>query len=72
MLTQNTSDLVLAKYGRDRDGQRFLLEACVTAQNLGLFDYELPRNSTVPTHISVDRWKRARAVTAWAVNNFQL
>ncbi|KAJ4373532.1 hypothetical protein N0V86_007673 [Didymella sp. IMI 355093] len=64
--------LVLAKYGRDRDGQRFLLEACISAQNLGLFDLESPQNSTTPTHISVDRWRRARAVTAWAVHNFQL
>ncbi|KAF3054193.1 hypothetical protein E8E11_012008 [Didymella keratinophila] len=64
--------LVLAKYGRDRDGQRFLLEACISAQNLGLFDHESPQNKTTPTHISVDRWRRARAVTAWAVYNFQL
>ncbi|KAJ4330572.1 hypothetical protein N0V87_009878 [Didymella glomerata] len=64
--------LVLAKYGRDRDGQRFLLEACISAQNLGLFDHESPQNKTTPTHISVDRWRRARAVTAWAVHNFQL
>ncbi|KAF2626280.1 hypothetical protein BU25DRAFT_440684 [Macroventuria anomochaeta] len=64
--------LVLAKYGRDRDGQKFLLEACITAQNLGLFDHESPHHSTTPSHISVDRWRRARAVTAWAVHNFQL
>lgn len=64
--------LVLAKYGRDREGQSFLTEACKSAQNLGLFDFESPHNKTTPTHISVDRWNRARAVTAWAVHNFQL
>ncbi|KAF1928400.1 uncharacterized protein M421DRAFT_63540 [Didymella exigua CBS 183.55] len=64
--------LVLAKYGRDRDGQRFLVEACKSAQNLGLFDEETSQNSGTPTHISVDRWRRARAVTAWAIHNFQL
>ncbi|XPS80710.1 hypothetical protein M3J07_012683 [Ascochyta lentis] len=64
--------LAMAKYGRDRDGQRFLLEACMTAQNLGLFHYEPTHNCITPSHVSVDRWKRARAVTAWAVHNFQL
>ncbi|UPX19678.1 uncharacterized protein EKO05_0009933 [Ascochyta rabiei] len=64
--------LVLAKYGRDRDGQRFLLDACKTAQHLGLFYHESSHYSTTPSHVSVDRWERARAVTAWAVHNFQL
>ncbi|KAF3009503.1 hypothetical protein E8E13_003784 [Curvularia kusanoi] len=64
--------LVLAKYGRDREGHKFLAEACKSAQKLGLFDFESPYNKATPTHISADRWNRARAVTAWAVYNFQL
>ncbi|KAJ8108843.1 hypothetical protein OPT61_g7887 [Boeremia exigua] len=65
-------NLVLGKYGRDLDGKPFLLEACATAQILGLFEHGSPQNDTTPSHISVDRWRRARAVTAWAINNFQL
>lgn len=63
--------MVLGKHGRDKVGHAFLLEACEIARNLGLFRLStnaLPK----PQHIPKEKWERVRAVTVWALFNFQL
>lgn len=63
--------LVFGKHGRDRVGYMFLQEACRLTRTLGLFRLPSPATQR-PQHISLERWERARSVTAWALFNFQL
>jgi hypothetical protein len=60
----------LGKHGRDKQGYNFLLEACRIARSMGLF--RLQSASQKPPHISDAIWGKARAVSAWALFNFQL
>ncbi|KAF9737088.1 C6 transcription factor [Paraphaeosphaeria minitans] len=63
--------MVFGKHGRDRVGYMFLQEACRITRTLGLF--RLPSSATQrPQHITLEKWERARSVTAWALFNFQL
>jgi hypothetical protein len=65
-------DLFLGKVGRDKCGHVFLVEACRMSEELGLFS----KHSSYAKHLSAsvpqDRWDVVRAVTAWALFNFQL
>ncbi|KAJ4346866.1 uncharacterized protein N0V89_010799 [Didymosphaeria variabile] len=63
--------MVFGKHGRDRVGYMFLQEACRLARTLGLFRLPSPATQR-PPHIQQEKWDRARAVTAWALFNFQL
>jgi hypothetical protein len=63
--------MIEGKHGRDKVGHSFLLEACRIARSLGLF--RLPSSPAQnPSHVSFDTWAKARAVSAWALFNFQL
>jgi len=62
--------MVFGKHGRDKVGYVFLQEACRIAQSLGLF--QLSTSAARPHHIPIKKWDKARAVTAWALFNFQL
>lgn len=64
--------LVLGKHGRDKDGLSFLLEACRISHNLGLFSVQLSQANHNATDASSKRCEKVRAVTAWALFNFQL
>ncbi|KAJ4293412.1 hypothetical protein N0V90_008695 [Kalmusia sp. IMI 367209] len=64
--------MVFGKHGRDKVGYMFLQEACRIARQLGLFRLPSPSSIHRPPHIPQERWERARAVTAWALFNFQL
>lgn len=63
--------MVLGKHGRDKVGHTFLLEACRIARTLGLFRVSHSA-SQKPSHVSEAKWETARAVSAWALFNFQL
>ncbi|KAF1969721.1 hypothetical protein BU23DRAFT_651917 [Bimuria novae-zelandiae CBS 107.79] len=63
--------MVFGKHGRDKVGYVFLQEACRLAHNLGLFCLPSPSFQR-PHHVPQHKWERARAVTAWALFNFQL
>ncbi|KAF1954077.1 hypothetical protein CC80DRAFT_536957 [Byssothecium circinans] len=62
--------MVLGKHGRDKVGNMFLSEACRIARDMGLFRVlpHYPENH----HVSIKNLEKARAVTAWALFNFQL
>ncbi|KAF2685363.1 hypothetical protein K458DRAFT_23460 [Lentithecium fluviatile CBS 122367] len=62
--------MVLGKHGRDKVGHTFLLEACRIARSLGLFRLA-PSASQKPPHVCREKWEKARAVSAWALFNFQ-
>ncbi|KAF2021291.1 hypothetical protein BU24DRAFT_18465 [Aaosphaeria arxii CBS 175.79] len=62
--------LVLGKHGRDKVGYTMLAEACRIGRDLGLF--RLTSSSPKSSSVSSARWEKARAVTAWALFNFQL
>jgi hypothetical protein len=63
--------LVLGKHGRDKVGHTFLLEACRISRTLGLFRVSHSALQK-PSHVPEAKWEKARAVTAWAMFNFQL
>jgi hypothetical protein len=64
--------MVLGKHGRDKVGHSFLVEACRIAHEIGLFRI-LPSTSVQkPYGVPEEKWERVRAVTAWALFNFQL
>jgi len=67
--------MVLGKHGRDKVGHSFLVEACRIAQEIGLFRVS-PSTSVLlhqkPYGVPAEKWERVRAVTAWALFNFQL
>jgi hypothetical protein len=67
-----TPDLVLGKLGRDKAGHVFLAEACRMSQELGLFSTPSSHPSQSPPSVPQEKWDSVRAVTAWAVFNFQL
>ncbi|KAH3912744.1 hypothetical protein HBH56_118810 [Parastagonospora nodorum] len=64
--------LFLGKVGRDKSGHVFLTEACRMSEELGLFSehssYAEHNSPSVPER----KWDVVRAVTAWALFNFQL
>ncbi|KAF2652047.1 hypothetical protein K491DRAFT_719302 [Lophiostoma macrostomum CBS 122681] len=64
--------LVLGKNGRDKVGYTLLVDACRMARNLGLSCESTSAYVLKPSGVSDDRWGTARAVTAWALFNFQL
>ncbi len=64
--------LVLGKYGRDKEGTEYLLEACRIGCDLHLFQQNAPEFGHRPPHILHQKWTQVRAVTAWALFNFQL
>lgn len=64
--------LVLGKHGRDKVGQGFLIEACRIARDLGLFRVPFASSQQRTDRVSIEKWTRVRAVTAWALFNFQL
>jgi hypothetical protein len=41
-------------------------------EELGLFSPQLSHVSQAPLHVSQEKWDSVRAVTAWALFNFQL
>lgn len=61
--------LVLGKHGRDKVGHTFLVEACRIGRELGLFRLT---PMLKPQGAPNDKWDRVRAVTSWALFNFQL
>ncbi|KAF2703392.1 hypothetical protein K504DRAFT_177266 [Pleomassaria siparia CBS 279.74] len=63
--------MVLGKHGRDKVGHTFLVEACRIARDLGLFRVS-SSSSQRPRRVPQDKWEKTRAVTAWALFNFQL
>ncbi|KAF2871303.1 hypothetical protein BDV95DRAFT_668628 [Massariosphaeria phaeospora] len=64
--------MVLGKHGRDKVGHAFLVEACRIARDLGLFRLS-PTAALRKSHrVPEERWEKVRAVTAWALFNFQL
>lgn len=65
-------DLVLGKHGQDKVGHTFLEEACRIGRALGFFSSEPASTSQCPTHVSPAKWQTVRAVTAWALFNFQI
>jgi hypothetical protein len=71
-LTDKQLDLFLGKVGRDKSGHVFLTEACRMSEELGLFSehssYAEHNSPSVPER----KWDVVRAVTAWALFNFQL
>ncbi|KAH7396357.1 hypothetical protein BKA66DRAFT_566849 [Pyrenochaeta sp. MPI-SDFR-AT-0127] len=64
--------LVLGKHGRDKVGHTFLLEACRMGRELGLFQVQQPNASQYTPSVPQRRLDEVRAVTAWALFNFQL
>jgi hypothetical protein len=64
--------LVLGKHGRDKVGHMFLGEACRVGHHIGLFRFSSSSSTQRPPGVSEATWERARAVTAWALFNFQL
>lgn len=70
--TDEQLDLFLGKVGRDKSGHVFLTEACRMSEELGLFSeysqYAEHNSPSVPER----KWDVVRAVTAWALFNFQL
>ncbi|KAF2191960.1 hypothetical protein K469DRAFT_555285 [Zopfia rhizophila CBS 207.26] len=64
--------LVLGKHGRDKVGHTFLIEACRIGRDLGLFRLLPSTSIQKPLGVPEAKWERARAVTAWALFNFQL
>ncbi|KAF2269450.1 hypothetical protein CC78DRAFT_575010 [Lojkania enalia] len=64
--------LILGKHGRDKVGHMFLAEGCRMALDLGLFRV-LPAASTAHAQEAPrKKLERVRAVTAWALFNFQI
>jgi hypothetical protein len=64
--------MVLGKNGRDKAGHTYLVDACRMARDLGLSCLSTSTQLLKPFEVSDGRWERARAVTAWALFNFQL
>ncbi|CAO2647272.1 Nn.00g081940.m01.CDS01 [Neocucurbitaria sp. VM-36] len=64
--------MVLGKYGRDKVGYTFLLEACRIGRDLGLFQSQPVGASPQLSSEAQRKWGNVRAVTAWALFNFQL
>lgn len=64
--------LVLGKHGRDKVGYTFLVEACKIAGNMNLFASGFHPAGQSASRVSQNSWERVRAVTAWALFNFQL
>ncbi|KAL6706189.1 hypothetical protein ACN47E_005924 [Coniothyrium glycines] len=64
--------LVLGKYGRDKVGQNYLLQACQIGDRLGLFDKTAKLSNSLHYNVRQEQWNEVRAVTAWSLFNFQL
>ncbi|KAJ4377619.1 hypothetical protein N0V83_000446 [Neocucurbitaria cava] len=64
--------MVLGKYGRDKVGHTFLLEACRIGRDLGLFQSQPLEASWSRSSETQRKWENVRAVTAWALFNFQM
>lgn len=64
--------LVLGKHGRDKIGHTYLLEACRMGRDLGFFDESPTLTNHMPLEANDVEWVHVRAVTAWALFNFQI
>lgn len=64
--------LFLGKHGRDKVGQTFLADSCRIARDLGLFRLSTSPLTERPKDVPEAKWDKARAVSAWALFNFQL